>query len=111
MQATENYKLGRQVTEEADKLLDFENADEVLCITTAGITHRNGTTTEDCIEGILNGSNGLITYGQGNLLILQKSIANPVDFCFIVRNGNALTAAFFSNGTLTPAYFGTFSRP
>jgi len=110
MQATDNYKLGRQVTEEADKLLDFENADEVLCITTAGITHRNGTTTEDCIEGILNGSNGLITYGQGNLLILQKSIANPVDFCFIVRNGNALTAAFFSNGTLTPAYFGTFSE-
>jgi len=110
MQATENYKLGRKVTAAADALLKFTDADDVLCITTAGITHLNGATTEDCLEGILNGSHGLITYGQGNLLNLQKSIADPVDFCFIVRNGSELTAAFFKNGTLTPAYVGTFSE-
>ncbi|MFA0833312.1 MAG: FmdE family protein [Methanobacterium formicicum] len=109
MQATENYKLGREVTAAADNLLDFENADDVLCITTAGLTYRNGTTTEDCLEGILNGSHGEISYGQGNLLTFNSIRTDPVDFCFIVRNGSELTAAFFKNGTLVPAYFGTFS--
>lgn len=109
MQATENYKLGREVTAAADNLLDFENADDVLCITTAGLTYRNGTTTEDCLEGILNGSSGKISYGHGNLLTFNSIRTDPVDFCFIVRNGSELTAAFFKNGTLVPAYFGTFS--
>nr|WP_319372987.1 FmdE family protein [uncultured Methanobacterium sp.] len=109
MQATENYKLGREVTAKADQLLHFATADDVLCITTAGLAYRNGTTTEDCLEGILNGSHGEISYGQGNLLTFQSVRTDPVDFCFIVRNGSSLTAAFFKNGTLTPAYFGTFS--
>lgn len=109
MQATENYKLGRQITAAADNLLHFASADDVLCITTAGLAYRNGTTTEDCLEGILNGSHGEISYGQGNLLTFQSIRTDPVDFCFIVRNGSSLTAAFFKNGTLTPAYFGTFS--
>ncbi|MDY9923317.1 FmdE family protein [Methanobacterium sp.] len=109
LQATENYKLGREVTAAADKLLDFASADDVLCITTAGLAYRNGTTTEDCLEGVLNGSHGEISYGQGNLLTFQSIRTDPVDFCFIVRNGSELTAAFFKNGTLTPAYLGTFS--
>ena len=109
MKATENYKLGREVTAAADNLLHFATADDVLCITTAGLTYRNGTTTEDCLEGILNGSHGEISYGQGNLLTFNSIRTDPVDFCFIVRNGSELTAAFFKNGTLVPAYFGTFS--
>ncbi len=110
MEATSNYKLGREVTAAADTLLDFAGVDNVLCITTAGIPHRDGTTTEDCLEGILNGSHGLITYGQGNLLILQKSIDYSVDFAFIIQKGAELTAVFFKNGSLTPAYLGTFSE-
>ncbi|MDG3546383.1 FmdE family protein [Methanobacterium formicicum] len=109
MQATENYKLGREITKAADDLLDFDNADDVLCITTAGLVYRNGTTTEDCLEGILNGSHGEISYGQGNLLTFNSIRTDPLDFCFIVRNGSLLTAAFFKNGTLIPTYFGTFS--
>ncbi|WP_100909697.1 FmdE family protein [Methanobacterium subterraneum] len=109
MKATENYKLGREVTAAADNLLNFANADEVLCITTAGLAYRNGTTTEDCLEGVLNGLHGKISYGQGNILTFQSTRTDPVDFCFIVRNGSALTAAFFKNGSLTPAYLGTFS--
>jgi formylmethanofuran dehydrogenase subunit E-like metal-binding protein len=62
------------------------------------------------LEGILNGSHGLITYGQGNLLILQKSIDYSVDFAFIIQKGAELTAVFFKNGSLTPAYLGTFSE-
>jgi formylmethanofuran dehydrogenase subunit E-like metal-binding protein len=109
MKATKNYKLGRQVTAKADQLLGFSAANDVLCITTAGLAYRNGTTTEDCLEGILNGSNGEISYGQGNLLTFQAVRTDPVDFCFIVRNGSSLKAAFFKNGTLTPTYVGTFS--
>ena len=109
MQATDNYKLGREVTAAANNLLNFATADDVLCITTAGLAYRNGTTTEDCLEGVLNGSHGEISYGQGNLLTFQSIRTDPLDFCFIVRNGSLLTAAFFKNGTLTPAYFGTFS--
>ncbi|MBI4814162.1 MAG: metal-binding protein, partial [Methanobacterium sp.] len=82
MQATENYKLGREVTAAADKLLHFASADDVLCITTAGLAYRNGTTTEDCLEGVLNGSHGEISYGQGNLLTFQSIRTDPVDFCF-----------------------------
>jgi formylmethanofuran dehydrogenase subunit E-like metal-binding protein len=109
MKATENYKLGREVTAAADNLLHFSTADDVICITTAGLAYRNGTTTEDCLEGVLNGSHGEISYGQGNLLTFQSVRTDPVDFCFVVRNGSSLTAAFFKNGTLTPAYLGTFS--
>ncbi|WP_321423646.1 FmdE family protein [uncultured Methanobacterium sp.] len=109
MQATDSYKIGRNVTAAADNLLHFATADDVLCITTAGLAYHNGTTTEDCLEGILNGSYGEISYGQGNLLTFQSIRTDPLDFCFVVRNGNELTAAFFKNGTLTPAYFGTFS--
>ncbi|WP_245837434.1 MULTISPECIES: FmdE family protein [Methanobacterium] len=109
MKATAAYKLGREVTKKADQLLNFSKADKVLVITTAGLAYLNGTTTEDCLEGILNGSGGKISYGQGNLLTFQSTRTDPLDFCFVVMNGNSLTAAFFKNGSLKPAYKGTFS--
>ena len=109
MKATAAYKLGREVTKKADQILNFNSADDVLCITTAGLAYLNGTTTEDCLEGILNGSGGKISYGQGNLLTFQSTRTDPLDFCFVVRKGTSLTAAFFKNGSLTPAYTGTFS--
>ncbi|BDZ70886.1 FmdE family protein [Methanobacterium petrolearium] len=110
MEATSNYKLGREVTAAADTLLDFASADDVLCITSAGLAYRDGTTTEDCLEGILNCANGEISYGQGNLLTFQSTRTDPVDFCFVVRNGNELTAAYFKDGELTTSYLGTFSN-
>lgn len=112
MKATENYKLGRKVTTQAIQLLGLSgaNASDVLVITTAGIPQRNGTTTEDCMEGILNGINGKVSFGQGNLLTLRKTSVDPVDFAFIRKNGNALTAVFFMNGSTNPAYQGTISQ-
>ncbi|WP_286241778.1 FmdE family protein [Methanobacterium ferruginis] len=110
MQATENYKLGREVTAKADQLLDFDSADDVLAITTAGVPQLNGGTTEDCIEGILNGSNGKISYGQGNLLMLRQTAVDPVDFAFIVKRGTALYAVCFRNGSAIPVYQGTISE-
>jgi len=112
MKATKNYKLGRQVTAKANQLLGLSgaNAKDVLVITTAGITQRNGTTTEDCLEGILNGLNGKVSFGQGNLLTLRKTSVDPVDFAFIKKNGGALEAVFFLNGSTTPAYQGSISQ-
>lgn len=110
MKATANYKLGRKVTAEANKRLNFKTADKVLCITTAGLTYLNGSTTEDCLEGILNGSGGKISYGQGNLLTLRKTRVDPVDFGFVVKKGSKLTIAYFKKGSLTPTYVGTISE-
>ncbi len=109
MVATDNYRLGREVTKKANELLNFATADEVLCITTAGVPKRNGTTSEDAIEGIINQANGLITDGKGNLLLLKKTPVDPVDFAFVVKRGNQLLLAYFYNGTLTPSYVGTIS--
>ena len=110
MEATSNYKLGREVTKKADQLLNFATANDVLVVTTAGVTKINGETTEDCIEGILNGLNGRVTYGKGNMLMLRKSPVDPTDFAFIVKRNNSLQAVFFLNGSLNPAYQGTVSE-
>lgn len=110
MQATAAYKLGREVTAKANQLLNFSTADDVLCITTAGVPKLNGSTTEDCIEGILNASGGKITYGKGNLLMLRQTAVDPVDFAFIVKKGANLQVVVFRNGSLTPSYIGTISE-
>ena len=54
LKATEAYKLGRTVTKIADSKLDFENADDVIAITTAGVAKLNGKTSEDAMEAIVN---------------------------------------------------------
>lgn len=110
MVATPNYRLGREVTKKADHLLNLNvaNPENILCITSAGLTYLNNTTTEDCLEGILNGTNGKITYGQGNLLTLRKTRVDPTNFAFILKNGNNLTVAYYDqNGNLV--YHGTIS--
>ncbi|MFA0832879.1 MAG: FmdE family protein, partial [Methanobacterium formicicum] len=110
MKATENYKLGREVTSTANQQLNFSTADAVLAITTAGVPQLNGGTSEDCIEGILNGSNGYVSYGKGNLLMLRQTAVDTVDFAFIVKRGTSLIAICFRNGTATPVYMGTISE-
>ncbi len=110
MKATANYKIGREVTKIADQRLKFSTADNVLAITTAGVPKLNGVTSEDCIEGILNGSGGKITYGRGNLLMLRQTAVDPVDFAFVVKRGTDLQVVVFRNGSLTPVYSGTISE-
>ncbi|MGF7117304.1 FmdE family protein [Methanobacterium oryzae] len=110
MKATSNYKLGREVTKKANQLLNFGTADKILVITTAGVPKLNGSTTEDCIEGILNGSAGKISYGKGNLLMLRQTAVDPVDFAFIVKKGTNLQVVVFRNGSLKPSYIGTISE-
>ena len=105
--ATEAYKLGMTVTESADKILDFENADDILVVTTAGLAKLNGETSEDAMEAILN-------YGEfmaySNVVMLRQSAIDPVDFAFIIKKGNQLKAVVFQNASTTPIYSGTISE-
>ena len=107
LMATSNYKLGYDVTTDANNRLDFNNADEVLVITTAGLTRIDGTTTEDVLDGILNAADGYVSYGQGNILTLSAIRSDPTNFAFVVKRGNTLTMAYYKNAALTPIYVGT----
>lgn len=109
MKATESYQLGRDVTAKADSLLNFNTADEILAITTAGVPKLNGQTSEDAIEAILNYGNR-ISYGLGNMLMLRQTATSPIDFCFVTRNGNKLNAVIFLNGSTTYSYLGSISE-
>ncbi|WP_292796530.1 FmdE family protein [Methanobrevibacter sp.] len=110
LKATDSYKLGYDVTAKADSLLDFKNADEVLAITTAGVPKLNGKTSEPAIDGILNYATEYISYGRGNILMLRQTAVDPIDFCFVVKKGNALNAAIFLNGNTNEVYLGTISE-
>ena len=101
-----NYKLGYNVTTAADKLLDFDSADDILVITTAGLTRINNITTENVLNGIIDASNGHVTYGKGNLLTLSSIRTDPTNIAFIIKKSNTLTMAFYKNGATTPLYYG-----
>lgn len=40
----------------------------MLVITTAGMVYVGGKTSEDALEGIINGANGYVGFGLGNLI-------------------------------------------
>lgn len=106
MKASESYKLGHEVTVQADKYLDFDNADDVLAITTAGVAKYKGKTSEDAMEAIVN--YGKVSYS--NILMLRQSAVDPIDFAFIVKKGNELKAVVFQNGSTKYSYLGTISE-
>lgn len=101
LKASDAYKLGRDVTADADRLLDFKTADDILVVTTAGVTKLNGKSTEDALEAILN-------YGTkikySNVLMLRDTAVNPIDFAFIVKRGNELKAVIYENGSRSYSY-------
>ena len=107
LKPTGNYKLGYEITSDANKRLDFASADDVLVITTAGLTRINGTTTEDVLDGIINAADGYVTYGQGNILTLSAIRSDPTNFGFVARKGDTLTMAFYKNCNINPVYVGT----
>lgn len=110
LKATESYILGRKISSNADQTLDFSSADEILAITTAGTPKYMGETSEGVIEGILNYAKGKISYGQGNILMLRQTAVDPISVAFIIKKGNELKAAIYSNAALIPTYVGTISQ-
>lgn len=106
--ATEAYKLGRDVTIAADKALNFNGADEVLVVTSAGVARLNNKTTEEAIEGILNYGSSKISYTD--ILMLRDSAVDPIDFAFITRKGNDLQVVVYENASTKSSYLGTISK-
>ena len=101
-----NYQMGYNVTAAADKKLNFKSADDILVITTAGLTRIDNVTTENVLNGIIDASNGCVSYGKGNILTLSAIRTDPTNIAFIVKHGDALTMAFYKNGATTPLYYG-----
>lgn len=106
--ATEAYKLGRDVTIAADKALNFNGADEVLVVTSAGVARLNNKTTEEAIEGILNYGSSKISYTD--ILMLRDSAVDPIDFAFITRKGKDLQVVVYENASTKSSYLGTISK-
>lgn len=100
------YKLGYSVTIAADKLLKFSSADDILVITTAGMTWIDNHTTEDALGGIVDAANNYVTYGKGNILTLSSIRSDPTNIAFFIKKGNSIKMAFYKNGSLTPVYYG-----
>ena len=107
LKATDAYKLGRDLTISADKLLDFKNADDVLVVTSAGVAKLNGKTSEEAIEGVLNYDD---TIGYTDVLILRDTAVDPIDFAFITKTGNKLNVVVYENASKKYSYFGTISQ-
>ena len=100
------YKLGYDVTRAADKLLNFSSADDILVITTAGMTWIDNKTTESALGGIVDASNNYVSYGKGNILTLSSTRKDPTNIAFFIKKDNSLTMAFYKNGSLTPIFYG-----
>ena len=64
------------------QLLDFKTADDILVVTTAGVTKLNGKSTEDALEAILN-------YGTkikySNVLMLRDTAVNQLILLLLLK--------------------------
>jgi len=81
--------------------LGMNSSDGNLLITTASTARQNGQTTENSTQAVVDTTNTLsrysqkITYGQGNLLIINDP-NGPLEFTFISKTGNTLMAKKYS---------------
>ena len=111
LKASDAYKLGYDVTADADKILDFKTADDILVITSAGVPKYNSRTSEDAVEAIYNYQ---YKYGQSipynNVLMLRQTAVDNIDFAFIVKRGNELKAVIYEKASKTPVYVATISE-
>lgn len=95
-----NYKLGYDVTTIVGKMVDFESAEDILVIATVDSIEIDDVTVENVLNGIVDASNGYVTYGNGNLITLS-SLKSDLDIAFFIRKCESLTMAFYKNGVIT----------
>ena len=95
------YELGYDVTTSACNLLDFKSADEILVIATADSNEIDNVAIKNTINGIIDASNGYITYEKGNLITLSSLKSDLIDITFFSRKCESLTMVFYENGAIT----------
>ena len=99
-----DYEMGYEITDGFFDSCKIDESGDVLAITNAGYLKINDETTENVLNGIMDASNGYITYEDGNLLSLTSN-ADSVYVAFFVKNDDSLTIALY-NGSTTPLYYG-----
>ena len=90
-----NYELGYEITADFSDIVEIENWDDVLIVSNAGVLINNQT-TENVLNGILDASNGCITYEDGNLITIS-STADSVNVAFVYKNQESLTIALYKD--------------
>lgn len=112
--AADTYDIGVNVTQQAiaNSNLGLKTSESNLLITTASTAHLNGQTTEDSVQGVVDTTNTLtkdsqkITYGQGNLLIINDP-NGPLEFTFVSKAAKrAIRAQKYSVGSTGTITFG-----
>ena len=101
------YELGHDITNDFSNMAEISYDADVLVITNAGFCRINNQTTNNVLNGIIDASNGNITYEDGNLLSLSSK-ANSLHITFIVKNDELLTIAIYKDSK-TPLYYGNIS--
>lgn len=91
-----NYELGHEIATDFTDMVEIENSDDILVIVSAGDFKINNQTAENVLNGILDASNGCITYGDDNLIALS-STADSVNVAFVYKNQESLTIALYKD--------------
>ena len=102
-QLDRNYELGYEITSDFTNSVSIDGED-ILVISNAGISRIDNETTESVLNGIIDASNGYITYEDGNLISLS-STADSVYVAFFVKHDKSFTIALYKNDA-TPIYCG-----
>lgn len=110
LEATQSYQYGDKIASIADSKLNFSKADDILVITSAGVPTYKNEASEYIIEAIMNYCNGTVSNGKGNMLMLRQTENDPIDTCFVVRNGRNMNAIVFLNSSTKYSYLGTISE-
>ncbi len=100
----DGYELGYNVTTACCELFDFNSADDILVITTTELGKINDLTIENVLNGIINASNGYVTYDKDNLLLLSSITIDSTDIAFFIKKGESVSMALYENGELIIRY-------
>ena len=103
---SDGYGIAFDITTAACALLNVKSADDILVITNAGLSNINDAADENILNGIIDASNGFVSYDNGNLLTLSSLKENSINIAFFKKEGESLTLAFYKNGALTPVFYG-----
>lgn len=106
--AKTNYKLGKDVVKRADmEVGGFNRYDKVLFLTTGGYIDNKDGSTEVSADAVINYfeqkyPDKKLSMGNGNVFLLRERANGPLNFYFVLKKGDKLSAISFENGNTYP---------